>query len=345
MTTTGKSAFFEMEDWGIEHIQKKELTERIDIFQERLSAKSAVMAPDAEIVSVFIHSEVNSEVLDALPSLKLIATRSTGFDHIDVQACTERGILVANVPRYGENTVAEHAFGLILALSRKIYHAVIHTTRLDFSTEGLRGFDLYGKTIGVIGAGAIGMHVIRIAKGFGMNVLAYDTHQQQLLEEVLGYKYVSLEELLSRSDVISLHVPLIPPTHHLINHDTIKLIKPGAILINTARGAIVDTSALVTALNEGIIAGAGLDVLEGEEEITEEAQLIAESLPVEKLRTVVQNYALLHRDNVIITPHIGFYSVEAEERIMDTTVNNIVAFREGKPQNIINPEAIQAATE
>lgn len=325
-----------MEEWGIDYLKRQELIERVDVFREPLHVKSAAMAGDAEIISVFIYSNITREVLDAMPNLKLIATRSTGFDHIDMEACRERGILVANVPRYGENTVAEHAFGLILALSRKIYQAVLRTSRMDFSTEGLRGFDLYGKTLGVVGAGAIGMHVIRIGKGFGMNVLAYDTKEQQLLAEVLGYHYVSFEELLSKSDVITLHVPLIPATQHMINHDTIKLIKPGAILINTARGSIVDTSALVTALNEGIIYGAGLDVLEGEEEIKEEAQLIAETLPVEKLRTMVQNYALLHRDNVIITQHIGFYSLEAEARIMQTTINNIRSFRAGTPQNVVN---------
>jgi D-lactate dehydrogenase len=332
---SGKAAFFEMEDWGMDYLRKHDLIDRVQAFHESLNAATTALAPDSEIVSVFIYSEVTREVLDALPNLRFVATRSTGYDHIDVQACTERGILVSNVPRYGENTVAEHAFGLILALSRKIYHAVIRTSRMDFSTAGLRGFDLKGKTLGVIGAGAIGMHVIRIGKGFGMNVLAYDSREQQLLAEVLGYRYVSLEELLSQSDVISLHVPLVPETYHLINQETIKQIKRGAILINTARGSIVDTNALVTALNEGIISGAGLDVLEGEESIKEEAQLLAESLPVEKLRTMVQNYALLHRDNVIITPHIGFYSIEAEERIMETTLSNIKAFREGNPQNLV----------
>lgn len=335
-----RAAFFEMEEWGMDYLNRRQMTENVDVFREPLHVRSAAMAPDAEIISVFIYSEVIREVLDALPNLKFIATRSTGFDHIDAAACAERGILVSNVPRYGENTVAEHAFGLILALSRKIYHAVLHTTRLDFTTTGLRGFDLKGKTIGVIGAGAIGMHVIRIAKGFAMDVLAHDKNEQQLLAEVLGYQYVSLEELLSKSDVISLHVPLLPETHHLINHETIKLIKKGAILINTARGAVVDTSALVAALNEGIVAGAGLDVLEGEEAIREEAQLLAESLPVEKLRTIVQNYALLHRDNVIITPHIGFYSVEAEERIMNTTIDNINAFLAGQPHNIVSPTSM-----
>jgi D-lactate dehydrogenase len=337
LTTTGKAVFFEMEEWGIDYLKRKELIDRVEMFREPLYEQSTALAPDAEIISVFIYSEVTREVIEAMPNLRMIATRSTGYDHIDLKACAERGIIVSNVPRYGENTVAEHAFGLILALSRKIYHAVLRTSRMDFSTAGLRGFDLKGKTLGVVGAGAIGMHVIRIGKGFGMEVLAYDAHEQQLLAEVLGYRYVTLEELLSKSDVISLHVPLLPSTHHLINDDTIKLIKRGAILINTARGAIVDTGALVTALNEGILAGAGLDVLEGEEAIKEEAQLLTETIPVEKLRTIIQNYALMHRDNVIITPHIGFYSIEAEERIMDTTVNNIRAFRAGNPENVVSP--------
>lgn len=332
-----------MEDWGMSYLNRHSLLDHVDAFPEPLDVTSLAIARDAEVVSVFIYSEVTREVIGSMPNLKLICTRSTGYDHIDVTACSERGIIVCNVPRYGENTVAEHAFGLILSLSRKIYEAVIRTSRMDFSTEGLQGFDLKGKTLGVVGAGAIGMHVIRIGKGFGMNVLAYDSKEQHLLAEVLGYRYVSLEELLAQSDVISLHVPLIPQTHHLINHETIKLIKRGAILINTARGAIIDTSALVTALNEGIISGAGLDVLEGEETIKEEAQLLAESLPVEKLRTMVQNYALLHRENVIITPHIGFYSHEAEERIMETTLDNIKAFEAGNPQNVVNPGTINNA--
>ncbi len=341
MAEYGVAALFEMEEWGVDFLKRRELIDRVDIFREPLHMRSIALAPDAEIVSVFIHSEVTEEIIEAMPKLKMITTRSTGYDHVDLEACAKRGIIVSNVPRYGENTVAEHAFGLILSLSRKIYHAYLRTSRLDFSTAGLRGFDIRGKTLGVIGAGAIGMHVIRIAKGFGMNVLAYDGREQPLLAEVLGYKYVSLEQLLGESDVISIHVPLIPQTHHMINHETIRMIKPGAILINTARGAVVETSALVTALNEGIIAGAGLDVLEGEETIAEEAQLMtSDSIPVEKLRTMVQNYALLHRDNVIITPHIGFYSIEAEERIMETTVENVRAFRNGTPINVVSPPEV-----
>jgi D-lactate dehydrogenase len=155
---------------------------------------------------------------------------------------------------------------------------------------------------------------------------------------VLGFEYTSLERLLGESDVITLHVPLIKETHHLINMDTIHQIKRGAMLINTSRGAIVQTEALVVALDVGILGGVGLDVLEGEESIKEEAQLLSDTLPVEKLRTIVRGYALLHRDNVIITPHVAFYSAEAEQRIIDTTVENIKGFLAGTPRNVVKPK-------
>ncbi|MDO8684753.1 MAG: hydroxyacid dehydrogenase [Armatimonadota bacterium] len=341
MAENTKIVFFETEEWHKQYlVERSPHTWDLQIYRENLRPGTASLAQEAEVVSVFIYSEVNAETLEKLPNLKFMATRSTGFDHIDLKACKKRGIPVANVPRYGENTVAEHAFGLILSLSRKIYHAYFRTSKLDFSLQGLRGFDLKGKTMGVVGAGAIGLHVIRIAKGFGMDVLAYDAKEQPLIAEVLGFRYTSLPELLANSDVISLHVPLLPETYHMINDETIHLIKPGAILINTARGGIVDTGAIVTALNEGILAGAGLDVLEGEESIKEEAQLLGQDIPVDKLRAIVQSYTLLHRENVIITPHIGFYSVEAEQRILDTTINNIEGFLRGKPQNLVSePQA------
>jgi D-lactate dehydrogenase len=331
----GKVHFFEMEEWGIEYLREHGLKGDVTILREPLSTKNAAGAAEAEILSVFVYSRVDAAVLDSMPRLKLVATRSTGHDHIDQEECARRGIAVCNVPRYGENTVAEHAFGLILALSRRIYQGALRTARLDFRTDGLRGFDLKGKTLGVLGAGAIGLHLIRMAKGFGMEVLAYDARPQPLLAEVLGFRYAPLDEVLSASDVVSIHLPLIPETRHLINDATIRRMKRGAILVNTARGAIVDTRALVTALNEGILGGAGLDVLEGEESIKEEAQLLSDALPVEKLRTLVQSYTLLNRDNVLITPHVGFYSREAEERIMETTIENIRGFCGGKPQNLV----------
>ncbi len=328
--------FFEMEDWEERFIRESELQSRgPKIYRDRLTEDTAMLAADAEIVSLFIYSVVNKQVLDQMPNLRMVATRSTGFDHIDLKECERRGIAVSNVPYYGENTVAEHAFGLILSLSRKIYKAYTRTTRLDFSLEGLRGFDLKDKTIGVIGAGRIGLHVVRIAKGFGMNVLVYDVRHEQLLAEVLGFAYAGLEDLLSRSDVISLHAPLTRATHHMINSGNIGLIKRGAILVNTARGALIETEALINALNQGIISGAGLDVFEGEEAVKEDTALLAQKLPGEQLREILLSYALLHRDNVVITPHIGFYSDEALRRIEETTVENILGFMNDRKQNAV----------
>lgn len=329
-TPKAQVVFFETEDWERQFIDSSALR-NLDpkVYADRLTPETASMAADAEIISVFIYSDVSKSTLDKLPKLQFISTRSTGYDHIDIEECRRRGIVVSNVPYYGENTVAEHAFGLILSLSRKIYKAYLRTTRLDFSLEGLMGFDLKGKTIGVVGAGRIGLHVVRIAKGFGMNVLVYDVRHEPLLAEVLGFTYASFEDLLRQSDVITLHVPLNKATYHLINRGNIGLIKRGAILINTARGAIVETEALIEALNQGIISGAGLDVFEGEEAIKEETQLLVQGIPGEKMREILLSYALLHRENVVITPHIAFYSQEALTRIMETTQDNILKSIEG----------------
>jgi len=329
-----KIAFYEVEDWEREYLSTSAL--RV----HELTFFAGPLPPDAtseevEVLSVFIRSRVTAAVLAAFPRLRLVVTRSTGYDHIDLEACRARGVVVCNVPYYGENTVAEHTFGLILALSRKIHKAYLRTRRLDFSLASLRGFDLKGKTLGVIGAGAIGLHVIRIGTGFGMRVLAHDPRQQPLLAEVLGFRYVSLPELLRSSDVITLHAPLLPSTRHLINAENIREIKRGALLVNTARGALVDTSALVTALDEGILAGAGLDVFEGEDLIGDEAQLAPGGITAQEVFTLLQDYRLLRRDNVVITPHIAWYSVEAHHRILDTTVANIEAFAQGTPQNLV----------
>lgn len=330
-------AFFEVENWIRDYICERGLPcENLKLINEPLNSDNASEAEDCSVISVFIYSSVDKEVLDKLPHVKLITTRSTGYDHINIRECKRRGVTVCNVPRYGENTVAEHAFALILALSRKLKKAVLKVNELRFDLDGLKGFDLYGKTLGVVGAGAIGLHSIRIGRAFGMRVLAHDLKPQPILAEVLGFEYVPLETLLGESDVITLHVPLTKDTYHLINMDTIHQIKRGALLINTSRGPVVQTEALVVALDVGIISGAGLDVLEGEESIKEEAQLLSGKVSAEKLKAVVQGYTLLRRDNVIITPHMAFYSAEAEQRIIDITLENIKAFLAGSPQNVVH---------
>ncbi len=290
---------------------------------------------EASVVSVFIRSLVSPVVVQRMPNVRLITTRSTGFDHIDLAACVESGITVCNVPSYAENTVAEHTFSLILALSRKLAVAMRRTPYGDFSLAGLIGFDLREKTLGVVGAGNIGLHVIRIGRAFGMEVLACDARPQHLLAEVLGFQYTPLDELLSRSDVISLHVPYRPETHHLLNRERFAMLKPGVLVVNTARGALVDTVALLEALDSGRVGGAALDVIEGEEQLMEEPQMFHLPDIEEKLRQMLTGHVLAKHDNVIITPHMAWYSKEALERILDVTASNIRGFLAGTPANVI----------
>jgi D-lactate dehydrogenase len=327
--------FFEVKDWEEEYLKSRLNGHLLKFSNDKLSLENARLFENSDAVSVFIYSKIEKQVIQKIPNLKLIATRSTGFDHINLEACKKRGITVCNVPSYGENTVAEHTFALILSISRRLCK-ICPRLEHDFSIEELMGFDLKGKTIGVIGAGQIGLHVIRIAKGFGMNVLAYDTHQNKILSEVLGFEYMPLESLLSNSDIITLHVPYNKYTHHLMDREKFKLVKKGAILINTARGGIVDTEALIEALDKKILSGAGLDVIEGEEIIKEEKQLVYDPKNIEALADLVKGHILLSKDNVVFTPHIAFYSKEALERILETTVENIAAFVSGNPQNVVS---------
>ena len=323
-------AFFEVKDW-----ERSYLAERLPSDETHFEA-GALSISDAglrglDALSVFIYSHVTREVLEALPNLKLIATRSTGFDHIDVDACRKRGVAISNVPSYGENTVAEHTMALLLMLSRKVHQSVLQMRSGHVDLAGLTGFDLQGKTIGVIGAGHIGLHVIRIARGFGMRVLAFDVRCDPFLADLLGFTYAAMEQLLAESDIVTLHCPLTGQTHHLLGREQFAGMKPGAFLINTSRGGLVDTDALIDALETGKLSGAGLDVLEGEELIKEENQLLHKALDVERLRTAVRNRVLLSREDVVFTPHNAFNSREALIRILEVTLANLEAFRAGQP--------------
>jgi len=331
-----KIALLELNDWEEKHLrQRMDGGSEITVIRDILDDSHLARLAEAEVVSPFIYSKLTAARLAKLPQLKLITTRSTGFDHVDVAECARRGVTVCNVPFYGENTVAEHTFALILALSRKVHEAFVRVRAGNYSLEGLRGFDLKGKTIGVVGAGRIGLHVIRIARGFGMNVLAFDLKQDSFWAEVLGFEYATMDELLGQSDIITLHAPYNKHTHHLIHPGNIGKIKRGAVLINTARGGLVDTNALLQALDEGILAGAGLDVLEGEETILEESALLGDKTNPELLRRAIQNHVILKKPNVVFTPHNAFNSQEALERILDTTAANIAAFAASTPQNVV----------
>jgi len=330
--TKMKIAFFEVTQKEKNYIKKK-LSRNFDLqfYQEPLNDgfnSKAIL--DASVISPFIYSVVSAKIISQIKKLKLIATRSTGFNHIDLTAAKKRKVAVANVPYYGENTVAEHTFALILALSRNLHKAYVRTSSNDFSIEGLRGFDLRGKTLGVVGAGSIGVHVIKIAKGFGMEIMAFDSKPNHILTELLDFNYVPLDELLKKSDIITLHCPYNQFTHHLINMNNIKKVKKGALFINTARSGIIEPKALYYAIEKNIFSGAGLDVFEGEELLKEENQMLTKNVSVEHLETLLKRNILLRRENVIITPHIAFDSMEAIERILDTTVENIISFFEGK---------------
>jgi len=331
-----KIAFFEIEDWQKDYLENKLSGNELSFFTEPLSLDNISSAIGCSIVSPFIYSQINKDILRGLPDLKMIATRSTGFDHIDIQIAKENKVAVCNVPFYGENTVAEHTLALILALSRRLLNSVERARNGDFTLDGLRGFDLKNKTLGIIGMGHIGLRVARIAKGFEMEILAYDPKEDKKSAKKIGFEYSDLENLLAKSDIITLHAPDNKATHHLINLENINQIKKGAYLINTARGGLIETQALLKALSEGILAGAGLDVLEEEFFIKEEAQLLSKEFPKTcDLKTVLQNHILLQQENVIITPHNAFNSNEALMRILDTTIENIAGFLAGRPQNII----------
>ncbi|MHB8842997.1 MAG: NAD(P)-dependent oxidoreductase, partial [Candidatus Aquicultor sp.] len=289
-------AFFEIEPWEEAYIEGHLSGEfEFAFFTEPLTVDTVGFAKGFEVISPFIYSDIDKSVIEQLPNLKMIATRSTGFDHIDLKACATKGIEVSNVPFYGDNTVAEHTFALILALSRKILPSVERTRRGNFDLTGLRGFDLKGKTIGVVGAGSIGQHVIRMGHGFEMNVAVFDVRRDELLAKNLGFRYEDLDELLRISDVVSLHAPYNPHTHHMINRRNIHKMKQGAILINTSRGGLVETSALVEGLQSGILSGVGLDVIEEEGLIKEERQLLSHEYTHEKLRIALETHLLLFR--------------------------------------------------
>jgi len=322
-----KIVFFEITPTEKKYIKKQfDKDYELEFHKEALTEVNSELIKDADVVSVFIYSKINEGIIANSSKLKLVTTRSTGYNHIDLAVCQTRGINVCNVPYYGENTVAEHTFALILALSRNLHKAYVRTTQGNYSLDGLRGFDLKGKTLGVIGAGNIGIHVMKIANGFGMHVKAFDVKKNHILEDILDCQFVAMEELLKTSDIISLHCPYNEHTHHLINMDNIDTIKKGALFINTARSEIIEPAALYHAIDTGVFGGAGLDVFEGEELALEENQMLTKNVSVEHVEAIMRRNILLRRENVIITPHMAFDSEEAVQRILDTTANNVKSF-------------------
>lgn len=333
-----KIVFFETTDMEKEIFPSLVVGQDLVFIEEKLTPENITQAADADILSVFINSEINKEAIDSLPNLKYIVTRSTGYDHIDIQYAASKGIKVSNIPAYGSRTVAEFAFALILSLARKIFNARHQMLEGDnFDISELRGFEIGGKTLGVVGTGRIGKNVIKIAKGFGMNVLAYDVMRDEAFAKEQDFKYAELSELLANSDIVTLHAPYNDKTHHMINGENIVLMKKGAYLINTARGELVETDALTKALADGQLAGAGLDVLEGERQLKEGPQLLRKDLDkIKDFKTLFQDQVLMDMPNVIVTPHIAFFSQEGEREIVDVAAKNISGFINNAPQNLLN---------
>ncbi|MEK7622049.1 MAG: NAD(P)-dependent oxidoreductase [Patescibacteria group bacterium] len=331
-------AVFGYESWEREYLLGQTLAGIELIFFEHSLDHDTILPDTAfEGLVVFVNSQIDKAVLDHFPKVRFITTRSTGYDHIDLAACRARGVTVSNVPAYGEATVAEYVFALLLSLSRKIclgYYQVRESG--SFSIANLRGFDLAGKTLGIVGAGRIGRQVARIAHGFGLKVVINDTHPDEQFAASLGISFQTLPELLGQSDIVTLHVPALPETEHLLNSTTLAQMKRGAIIINTSRGSVVDTQALVVALHSGQIAGAALDVLEEEGVIRDELDFLVSGHPEEhNLKTVLANHALIDLPNVIVTPHNAFNTTEALRRILETTLDNLRGIMAGAPINLV----------
>ena len=319
-----KISCFALEDFERDYLKDHLSGHELRFDDAVLSESNVDNHADADVIVIFVFSKVTSSIIDKLPSLKLIATMSTGFDHIDMTYANKKNITVKTVPFYGQNTVAEHAFGLLLALNRHIVEAVSRTRLCNFDFSGLMGSDLQGKMLGVIGGGNIGRHMIRYAKAFGMNVIVSDAHPDPDLAHKMGFMYVSKDDLCKQSDIITLHLPLVSSTFHLLGESEFSMMKKGVLIINTGRGPLIDTTALINALDSGVVGGAALDVLEEENDLKQESRLALDSnVDKDRMSLIVKNHELLHRPNVIITPHLAFYTKEALIRILETTVENI----------------------
>jgi D-lactate dehydrogenase len=335
-----------------ETAEQEFFAEQLAAHDVRFVSEVAEVGVEAEALSTFIESVVTEDFLATHPRLRLIATRSTAVDHLPVAACRERGITIAHVPTYGETTVAEHTFALLLAISRRLREAMLAPKGGHFSYEAARGFDLAGKTLGIIGMGRIGQHVAELARAFRMKVLAHDVERSAELARTLDFTFVPLDELLAEAHVVSLHAPLLPATYHILNRETLAKCRPGIVIINTARGSLIDTEALREALDSGQVGGAGLDVLQDERVMRQTATRIIAADIIEHLRSdalaqdardadrvrelegLMLGDALLARSNVVFTPHVAFNSVEAVARLNEVTVENIVGFIEGRSVNV-----------
>ncbi len=308
---------------------------KLRFLEARLDATTAVAASGAQAVCAFVNDDLGANVLGLLwdQGVRLVVLRSAGFNHVDLEAAARIGMAIGRVPEYSPHAVAEHTVALMMTLNRRTHRAHARVREGNFSLDGLLGMDLFGKTVGLIGTGKIGACFARIMAGFGSRLLGSDP-QQSAECIAAGLRYVPLDELLRESDVISLHCPLTPATRHLIGHDALSSIKPGAMLLNTSRGGVIDTSAVIAALKDGQLGSLGIDVYE------EEADLFFRDLSDEVLHDDV--FArLLTFPNVLITGHQAFFTVEALTAIAETTIDNVDCFvATGRPRHPVGVEKL-----
>lgn len=332
-----KILFFDVADYEVEFLNKAcEGKFEYQLIRESLNGLfiPTKEQEEAQIISCFTTSRIPNDILEKFKNLELIALRSVGFNHIDIDYCKKNNIFVENTPNYGNMTVAEFALGLLLDVARKITYSANNLKNSIVDAKCTIGTEIFGKTIGIIGLGAIGSEMARLAHGIGLKILGYDLREKEDLKEKYNVQYTDFETLIKNSDFISLHSPLTKENYHLFNKETFKLMKPTAFIINTARGELIDTQALYNALSENRIAGAGLDVLESEDTLTDVEYLVdIGRMSPQALQKTVLNNRLMKSDNVIITPHIAYDTREAINRILNTAIDNINAFVEGKIQN------------
>ena len=318
-----KLAFFDTKSYDIPGFDRYGIPAGVEIkyFEPNLNRDTVTLAAGFDAVCVFVNDTVDAVVVDKLHQLgvKAIVLRCAGFNNVDIKAC-EGKLRVFRVPAYSPHAVAEHAMALLLTINRRTHKAYIRTRDFNFSLQGLAGFDLYGKTVGIVGTGKIGRVFADICKGFGMKILAYD----KFPNPDAGLDYVDLPELFAQADIISLHCPLTEETHHLINADTIAMMKKGVTIINTSRGALVDTEALINGIKEKKVVAACLDVYEEEGDFFYE-DFSGHIVQDDKL------VRLIAMPNVIVTSHQAFLTSEALDNIAATTVNNLTRFFSGDP--------------
>jgi D-lactate dehydrogenase len=295
-------------------------------FDTSLSPQTVSLAAECAAVCVFVNDDVSAETLKLLAAqgTRFVALRCTGFNNVDLKTAAELGIKVARVTVYSPFSVAEHAVGLILMLNRKLYRAYNRVRDDNFSLEGLLGFDLHGGTVGIIGTGKIGMIFAQIMQGFGCHLLGYDAFPNSKFETIANARYVELPELFAKADIISLHCPLTPETHHLINANAIEQMKPGVMLINTSRGGLIDTQAVIAGIKSRKIGHLGIDVYEQENGLFFED--LSDSVIEDDVFQLLQSFP-----NVVITAHQAFFTRNALTDISKTTISNITDFEQGRP--------------